>query len=65
MSLDEYLNKTEPYSRNIISDIQNSDTWKIQLTITINFVSLKDVEENCVMHWKSNNSHFVQDINET
>ena len=32
--------------RNIISDIQNSDTWKSQLTITINFVSLKDVEEN-------------------
>ena len=50
LSLDEYLNKTEPYLRNIISDIQNSDTWKSQLTITINFVSLKDVEENCEMH---------------
>ena len=38
LSLDEYLNKIGPYLRNIIIDLQNSDTWKIQLTIAINFI---------------------------
>ena len=30
LSLDEYLNEIEPYLRNIILDLQNSDTWEIQ-----------------------------------
>ena len=30
--------------RNIMIDIQNSDTWKIQLTIVINFIFSKDAE---------------------
>ena len=30
--------------RNIMIDIQNSDTWKIQLTIAINFIFSKDAE---------------------
>ena len=50
LSLDECFNKIEPYLRNIITDLQNSDTWKIQLTISINFISSKDVAEECVMH---------------
>ena len=29
----------DPYLRNIIVDLQTSDTWKIQLTIAINFIS--------------------------
>ena len=45
LSLNEYLNKIEPYLRDIIIDLRNSDTWKIQLTILINFISLTDVEE--------------------
>ena len=32
LSLDEYLNKTQFYLRNVIIDLQNSDTWIIQLT---------------------------------
>ena len=32
LSLDEYLNKIKPYLRNIIIDLQSSDTWKNQLT---------------------------------
>ena len=28
LSLDEYLNKIEPYLRNIIIDLPNSGTWK-------------------------------------
>ena len=45
LSLDEYLNKIELYLRNIIIDLENFDTWKIQLTIAINFISSKYVEE--------------------
>ena len=30
LSLDEYLNKIKPYLCNIIVDLQNFDTWKIQ-----------------------------------
>ena len=40
-------------------DLQNSDTWKIQLTIAINFISLKDAEEVRVMHSMSNNIKFT------
>ena len=42
LSLDEFLNEIEPYLRNIIIDLQNSDTSKIQLTIAISFISSKD-----------------------
>ena len=38
------------YIRDIIIDLQNSDTWKIQLTIAITFISSKDVKEERVMH---------------
>ena len=39
----------------MIIDFQNSGTWKIQLTIAINFVSPKDVKERHVMHSSSDN----------
>ena len=55
LSLDEYLNKIKPYLRNIIIDLQISDTWKIQLTIAINFISSIDVEKEHVMHSRSDN----------
>ena len=45
--------------RNIIIDLQNSDTWKIQLTIAINFFSSKDDEEERVIHSKSDNVRFT------
>ena len=41
LSLDEYVNIFEPYLRNIIIDLQNSDTWKIKLTIAINYIYSK------------------------
>ena len=52
--------------RNIIIDLQNFDTWKIQLTIAINFISSKDAEEECVMHSRSDNIKFksCNDTNE-
>ena len=45
--------------RNIIIDLQNSDTWKIQLTIAINFISLKDGKEERVMYSRSDNIKFT------
>ena len=42
-----------------IADLQESVTWKIQLTIEISFNSSKDVDDDCVMHPKSNNMKFT------
>ena len=43
----------------IITNPQKSDTWKIQLTIVIKFISSKDDDEERVMHSKSNNIKFM------
>ena len=47
-------------------DLQNSDTWKIQLIIASNFISSKDAEEERVMHSRSDNIKFTSynDANE-
>ena len=45
LSLDEYLHKTKPCLRDMIINLQKSDTWKIQLRTAINLVSSKDGEE--------------------
>ena len=47
----EYLVKIKPYLRDIIINLQKSDTWKITLTKAINFTS-RDVDEERVMHSK-------------
>ena len=64
--LDEYLNKIKPYLKDIIIDLQGSDGWKIQLTITITFISSKDTEEERVMYSTSDNIKFTSynDVNE-
>ena len=35
----------KPYLKDIITDLQKSDTWKVQLTTPINFISSKDTNE--------------------
>ena len=45
--------------RDIIINLQKSDTWKIQLTNAINFISSKDDYEERVMYSKSNNIEFM------
>ena len=52
LSVKEYLDKIKPYLKDIIINLQKSDTWKIQLTIPFNFISSKDVDEERVMHSK-------------
>ena len=39
--------------------LKKSDSWKIQLAIAINFISLKDTDEEYVMHSKSNNIEIM------
>ena len=45
--------------RDIIVNLQNYDTWKIQLTTAINFISSKDVDEDRVMYSKSDNIELM------
>ena len=59
LSVNEYLDKIKPYLRDIIINPQKSDTWKIQLTVAINFIYSKDVDEERVMHSKSGNTEFT------
>ena len=60
------LNKIKPYQRDVITDLQESDTWKIQLTIAINFIFSKNVEEDRAMHSKRGKIKFTfyDDANE-
>ena len=55
VSVEKYLNKIGPYLKDIIYNLKKSDTRKIQLTITNNFISPKDKDEQRVMHSKSDN----------
>ena len=52
--------------RNRIINVQNSDPWKIQLKIAINFFSSKDAQEKRVMHSRSKNVKVTSynDVNE-
>ena len=59
LSTKEYLNKIRPYLKDVINDPKKSDTWKIQLTIAINFIFSKDTEEEQVMHSKSYNIEIM------
>ena len=56
-TLAKYLSEIKPQLRDIILNLQKSDTLKIQLTNAI--ISSKDIDEERVMHSKSNNTEFV------
>ena len=56
----EYLNKIQPYIRDTVNDLKQSDTWKIQLKIAINFISSQDDNyEDRVIHFKSDNIEIM------
>ena len=50
LSFEGYLNKIRPYSKGIVNNLKKSDTWKIQLTATNNFISSIDKGEVHLMH---------------
>ena len=47
-----------------IIDLQKFGTWNVQLTVAINFISSKDVDEERVMHSNSDNTEFMTYDNE-
>ena len=57
--LKKYLNKISPYLEDIINNLKKSNTWRIQLTLTISFTSSKDNNEKYVMHSKSDNKEIM------
>ena len=48
-----YLDTIKAYLKDIINNLQKSDTWYIQLTIAINVVSSKYIDGERVMYSKS------------
>ena len=58
--VEEYLDEIRPYLRDVVNDVKQSDTWKIQLAISINFISSKDINnEERIMHSKSDNIEIM------
>ena len=45
--------------RDITITLHKSETWKIQLTIAIDFASSKNFDEERIMLWKSGNIEFI------
>ena len=45
--------------KKMIVDLQESDAWKIQLTIAINFIFPRDAEEKRVTYSKNKNISFT------
>ena len=41
LSVEKYLNKIRPYLKDIINNLKESDMQKVQLAMTINFISSK------------------------
>ena len=56
--------KWKVHSDNTIIDYKTQGGWEIQLTMTFNFMSSKDLDETRTMHTKSNNIEIMID-NET
>ena len=52
LSIKEYLTIIGPFLSDIINDKKTQGEWKIQLSITINFMSFKDSDETRTMHSK-------------
>ena len=59
LSVEEYLNEISPYLRYIINNLKKLSTWRIQLTITNNFIFSIDNNEQHVMHSKSDNIEIM------
>ena len=53
--VDDYLDKIKPHLNDLIDNHKTKGEWKIQLTMTINFISSKDFEETRTMHTTSDN----------
>ena len=60
LSLKEYLNLIEKYLRELIEEYKLKGEWKVQLTIEVNFTSLKPgSNETRIMYARSDNIEIV------
>ena len=59
VSVEQYINKTRPYLKEIIGNLKTSDTWRIQYTIANSFISSIDNDEERVIHLKSDKIEIV------
>ena len=59
LSVEEYFNKISLYLKNITNNLIKCGTWKIQLTMSNNFISSLDNDEQGVMHSKSDNIEIM------
>ena len=56
LSLKEYLNLIEKYLRELLEEYKEKGEWKVQLTIEVNFISLKPgSDETRIMYTRSDN----------
>ena len=54
-SLEEYFSKIKPYLENMIREYMSIGEWKLQLTISIKFISSRNPEQFCIRHSYSEN----------
>ena len=60
LTLKEHLALIEKYLRELINYYKNKAGWKLQLTVEINFISLKPgSHETRIMHTRSDNEEFM------
>ena len=60
LSLKEYLNLIEKYLRELIEEYKQKREWKVQLTIEVNFISLKPgSDETRIMYTRSDNIEII------
>ena len=60
LSLKEYLNLIEKYLRELLEEYKQKGEWKVQLTIEVNFISLKPgSNETRIMYTRSDNIEIM------
>ena len=58
LSVEEHLNQIRSNLKDELNHIKKSDTLKIQLAIAVNFISSKDIDEEDVIHAKTDNKEI-------
>ena len=66
LSPDEYFKMIEPHLTELINKHKNDDSWKIQLTMKINFTLFQDFNDKRSLYVKTKNVVIIEgsDINE-
>ena len=60
LSLKEYLNLIEKYLRELLEEYKQKGEWKVQLTIEVNFISLRpSSDESHIMYTRSDNIEIM------